>query len=97
MAGLLAGDSKLQHGIVAEERQSWKTSATGEELRTYCMVFPDRGGEWSCPVKGFPGQAAARTAMRVHFLHRHVLDTVIILEEINLPRPWYFQCDMLVP
>ena len=31
--------------------------------------------------------AATRTAMRVHFLHRHVLDTVVILEEGNLPHP----------
>ena len=26
--------------------------------------------------------------MRVHFLHQHVRDTVIILEEGNLPHPW---------
>ena len=35
--------------------------------------------------------------MRVHFFHRHVQDTVIILEEGNLPRPRCPQCDMLVP
>ena len=35
--------------------------------------------------------------MRVHFLHRHVLDTVIILEEGNLLHPWLPRCDMLVP
>ena len=35
--------------------------------------------------------------MWVHFLHRHVLDTVVILEEGNLPHPWCTRCDMLVP
>ena len=36
-------------------------------------------------------------AMRVHFLHRHVWDTVIILKEVNLPHPQCPQCEILVP
>ena len=35
--------------------------------------------------------------MRVHFLHRHVLDTVVILEEGNSPHPRCARCDMQVP
>ena len=35
--------------------------------------------------------------MRVHFLHRHILATVVIMEEVNLPQPRCSQCDMLVP
>ena len=35
--------------------------------------------------------------MRVHFLHEHVLDTVIILDEGNILHPWCPRCDMLVP
>ena len=35
--------------------------------------------------------------MWVHFLHRHILDTMVILEEVNLPHPRCTQCDMLVP
>ena len=35
--------------------------------------------------------------MWVHFLHRHVFDTVVILEEGNLPQPRCARCDMLVP
>ena len=34
--------------------------------------------------------------MRVHFLHRHVLDTEVILEEGNSPHPRCARCDMLV-
>ena len=35
--------------------------------------------------------------MRVHFMHRHVQDTVIILEEFNLYHPQCPRCDTLVP
>ena len=35
--------------------------------------------------------------MRVHFWHRHVRDTVAILEEGNLPHLWCPLCDMMVP
>ena len=51
------------------------------------MDFPDKGGPQRLPSEGFPGQAATKTAMQVHFLHRHVLDTMFILEEGNLPHP----------
>ena len=34
--------------------------------------------------------------MGVHFLHRHVHDTVVILEEGNLPLPWCPRCDLQV-
>ena len=37
--------------------------------------------------EGFPGRAGTRMAMRVHFWRRHVRDTIIILEEGNLPHP----------
>ena len=35
--------------------------------------------------------------MQVNFLHRHVQDNVVILEEGNLPHPWCPQFDMMVP
>ena len=34
--------------------------------------------------------------MQVHFVHRHVHDTVVILEEGNLPLPWCPRCDLQV-
>ena len=36
------------------------------------------------PIKGGSGRAAMRATMRVHFWHRHLWDTVVILEEDNL-------------
>ena len=86
-AGYLAVHRMTQHVRAAEERRGWKTSDTGEELRMYCMAFLSKGGPRSCLVEGCPGGAATKTDMRVHFLHRHVLDTVFILEEGNLSHP----------
>ena len=79
-AGSLAGYRMTQHGRAVEERCIWKTLARGEETRMYRMEFPDKGGPRSCLVEGCPGRAATRIAMRVHFLHQHVLDSVVILE-----------------
>ena len=68
----------------------------GEKQRMYRKEFP-KGGTTDCPVEGCPGRAGTRTAMRVHFWRRHVRDTIIILEEGNLPHPRYENCDMFVP
>ena len=38
-----------------------------------------------------------RTSMRVHFVHRHVLDTVEMLEKGNFPHPRCARCDMQFP
>ena len=48
-------------------------------------------------MEGCPGALATRTAMRVHFVHRHVQDTVVMLEEGNLPHPQCPRCDLQVP
>ena len=83
----VAGHMNTQHWQMVEEIWSWTTSATGEEPWTYHMEFQAKGGPQSCPVEVFLGRAATRTAMRVHFLHRNVRDTVVFLEEVNLPHP----------
>ena len=78
-AGSIASHMMTQHGQVAEARRIWKTLATGERKRTYQMDFLAKGGPRICLVEGCLGRAATRTEMRVHFLHWHVLDTVVIL------------------
>ena len=69
----------------------------GDEPRTYRMAFPAKAGPRPCPVEGCIGRASTRAAVKVHFWHRHVRDTVVILEEGNLPHPRCPLCDMLVP
>ena len=34
--------------------------------------------------------------MRMHFVHRHVHDTMLMLEEVNLPLPRCPRCDLQV-
>ena len=48
------------------------------------------------PGVEMPGVLATRAAMRLHFVHRHVHDTVVILEEGNLPLPRCPRCDLQV-
>ena len=85
--GSLAVHTMTRHGQAAEAQRSWKTSATGEDMRTYHMDLPAKGGPRSCLVEGCSVRAAQWTAMRAHFLYRHVLDTMVILEEGNLLYP----------
>ena len=73
-----------QYRRAAWERRSWKTLAVGEETRMYDMDFLAKGGPQSFLVEGCPVKAATSTAMQVHFLHWGVLDTVVVLEEVNL-------------
>ena len=47
-------------------------------------------------MEGCPGVLATRTAMQVHFVHRNVHDTVVILEEGNPPLPRCPRCDLEV-
>ena len=43
-AGSVKGHNMTQHGRAVEARRIWKTSATGEEPRTYRMAFSAKGG-----------------------------------------------------
>ena len=62
----------------------------------YKMNFPAKGGRQQCLVEGCPGVSSTREAMRVHFVHRHVHDTMVILEEGNLSLPRCPRCELQV-
>ena len=61
------------------------------------MAFLNAGGPRKFPVEGCLGRAATRMVIRVHFFHRHFQDTVIILEEGNLPYPRCPRYQIMVP
>ena len=80
----------------AQDDTSWASSRVEtdletlshrEDLRKYRIVLLATGGLQSFPVEGCSGQVATRNTMRVHFMHNYVLDTVVILEEVDLPHP----------
>ena len=96
-AGSLSSHLMTQHGRSAEIRQQWITPAAGIVPQTYRMSFLSKGGTRKCPVSVCPARVATRTAMRVHFVQQHVLNTLVILEEGNSPHPRCALCDMLFP
>ena len=83
-AGSLSSHMMARHGKAAPRQHLWAPQTTGGP-RVYKINFPTKGGRRQCPVEGCPGVSETRAAMRVHFVHRHVHDTVVILEEGNLP------------
>ena len=99
VAGSLDSHCMMQHGRARERKLSWTDAATGggegEEKQTYRMEF-HKGGTTESPVEGCPGRAGTRTALCMHFWRRHVRDTIIILEEGNLPHPRCKNCNMFV-
>ena len=48
------------------------------------------------PLEGGLGGASNHTNLRVHFAHRHVRDTIVILAEGNQPYSRCLKCDMFV-
>ena len=94
---LLAVHQQTHHRKAAGGRWHWGTTDPGGEPQTYKMAFPTTVIPRNCPIEGFWRWTVAHTAMQVHFLHRHVKFTMIILREGNLPHPRCTRCDMLVP
>ena len=84
-AGSLSSHLMTRHGKAPPRRHLWAPQTTGGP-RTYKIKFP-QGNRRQCPVEGCPGVSETRAAMRVHFVHWHVHDTVVILEEGNLSLP----------
>ena len=78
-AGSMSSHMMTRHGKAATRQHFWSPQTAGEP-RLYKMRFPARDGRRQCPVEGCPGVSATQAAMRVHFVHRHVHDTVVILE-----------------
>ena len=86
--GSLVEHCQTQHGVMkGGSGQVGDEEDRGDEPRTYRMAFPTKAGPKPCQVEGCSGRASTQTAMRVQFWHHHVRDTVVILEEVNLPHP----------
>ena len=79
--GSLVAHRQTQHGVAKGRlgKEGDKTS-WGNNPRTYRMTFPAKTGNMPCPFKGCSVQESTQTTMRVHFWHRHVRDTMVILE-----------------
>ena len=86
--GSLVAHHQNQHGMVKGRLgQEGDKEAGGENARTCRMDIPANAGPRPCQFEGCSDRVSTLTAMCVHFWHRHVRDTVVILEEVNLPHP----------
>ena len=96
--GYLAVHLQTQHGV-SRGRAGQKDKEGGgvDNPRTFWVTFPAKSGPRPCLVEGCSGREEMQIAMRIHFLHRHVQDTVVIVEEFSLPHPRFPLCDMMVP
>ena len=95
--GSLVVHHQNQHGMVKGRLgQEGDEEAGGDNARTCRMDIPANAGPRPCQFEGCSDRVSTLTAMCVHFWHRHVRDTVVILEEGNLPHPRCPMCDMLV-
>ena len=95
--GSMSSHLMTRHGKAAGRRRQWTTTIEDRVLQEYRMSFSAKGCPRRFPVEGCPGTLVTSTAMRVHFVHHHVLDTVVMLEEGNFPHPRCARCDMQVP
>ena len=86
---------QMQHGKATGGRKHWGTPPPGVEPHTYNMAFPTAVGLRNCPVNGCRGRAEKWTAIRVHFSHRNIQNTVIIQEEGKPPHPRLPRCEMM--
>ena len=97
VVGSLLSHLMTQQGRAAGRRRQWTTPAAGRVPQVYRMYFLAKGGLRTFPVEGCLGRVATRTAMWVHFMHPHVLNTVVMLEEGNFPHPRCAWCDTQFP
>ena len=93
--GSMSSHLMTRHGKSATRRHLWSPQTNGGP-RTYKMHFPAKGGRRRCPVERCTGVLATRAAMRVHFVHQHVHNAMVILEEGNLSLPRCPRCDLQV-
>ena len=65
--------------------------------RLYRVSLPRSTRSIGCPVGECEERATTCTNICIHFIHHHMRDTVMIMEEGNRPHPRCPYCDMSVP
>ena len=84
-AELLATHRQDQH--VTGQGPQWDNTPVPLEPRLYMVSFTKVDGMVGSPVKVCRGRMTTRTNLRIHFVHRHMWDTIVILEEGNRTPP----------
>ena len=74
----------------------WTAPMTTPDPRLYRVSLPRAARSIGCPVGSCEGRATTRTNLQIHFVYRHVRDTVVIMEEVNHPYPCCPACEIFV-
>ena len=96
VAGSLATHNQVQHRVGQGDLCKTLCHPPPGEPWTYRMSFPPKAYDMTCPVEGCTGRSLNHTDFRLCFVHCHVQDTIVVLEEVNLPLPQCPQYDMFV-
>ena len=51
----------------------------------------------NCLVKGCSGRETSHTNLHIHYIHRHLEDTIVVLNKGPCPHPWRNQCNIFIP
>ena len=85
-AGDLPSHIPAQHGVAQNNLRDTPPHPLDEPmnyraslLRTSCDIY--------FPVGGCSGRALIQSTLRIHFLHRHVQEALVVLDEDNHPLP----------
>ena len=50
----------------------------------------------NCLVKGCPGRETIHTNLQLHYIHRHLEDTIVVLNKGPFPHSLCNQCNILL-
>ena len=100
----MRGGTRGRIHVESSNDSTWKSSGTtaavdppsGRGSQDIQDVIPGEGRTEAVSNNRVPGALATRMTKRLHFLHRHVHDTVVMLEEGNLPLPQCPRCNLQV-
>ena len=97
-AGYLAYHRQAQHGVARGDLKDPPPPHPHPpyEDRTCQISFLRAARDTAFPVGGCPGRSMRRSTLRLHFLHRHVRDTVVILEQGSHPLRRCPKCDIFL-
>ena len=93
--GLLVSHHQSHHNI--GRGTQWENILPPAEPHIYREPLPNMAGSMGLPFKGCRGQATSHTNIWIQFLHHHVQDMIVILEEGKPPHPRYPECNTFVP
>ena len=82
---------------IAPLEPTWDNNPPPAEPRLYRVSFSKAAWFIGSPVESWTGRRNNLTYLHIHFVHRHVQDTILILEEYNLPQHHFLVWNMIVP